>query len=214
MADHPTLQSPVLVGREEFLALAGRRLAAAADGQGYLLFVAGEAGIGKARLLAAIAAAATGRSFGVVRRQALLGEHQHQRGVRRPPAGWRDHPLLSGPFRNQRCPNGSRNTATRPAGGLSSGPRSIGVPATTTRDAASSQSSTDRCSVTALPRSGSGASHGDLRMLVGHHPAGSPDRQFDVTDPAVRHPNGLEGHLGAQRRGVPVDRGTCVAHAR
>ncbi len=81
MADHPTLQSPVLVGREEFLALAGRRLAAAADGQGYLLFVAGEAGIGKTRLLAAIAGAATGRSFGVVRAAAFPGDSEASGGL-------------------------------------------------------------------------------------------------------------------------------------
>jgi len=55
-----TLQSPVLIGREEFLALADRRLAAAAEGRGHLLLVAGEAGIGKTRLLAAVAAAARG----------------------------------------------------------------------------------------------------------------------------------------------------------
>jgi DNA-binding CsgD family transcriptional regulator/type II secretory pathway predicted ATPase ExeA len=81
LADHPTLQSPVLVGREEFLALAGRRLAAAADGQGYLLFVAGEAGIGKTRLLAAIAGAATGRSFGVVRAAAFPGDTEASGGL-------------------------------------------------------------------------------------------------------------------------------------
>jgi DNA-binding CsgD family transcriptional regulator len=42
-------------GRDDLLALADRRLAAAAAGQGHLLFVAGEAGIGKTRLLAAVA---------------------------------------------------------------------------------------------------------------------------------------------------------------
>jgi chromosomal replication initiation ATPase DnaA len=62
LAGHRVLQSPVLVGRDDFLALADRRLSAAASGQGHLLFVAGEAGIGKTRLLAAIADAATGRT--------------------------------------------------------------------------------------------------------------------------------------------------------
>ena len=74
MAGHRTLQSPVLVGRDDFLALAGRRLAAAAGGRGHLLLVAGEAGIGKTRLLAAIAAEAAGRSFGTVRAAAFPGD--------------------------------------------------------------------------------------------------------------------------------------------
>src|SRR5204863_360423 len=46
-----SIQSPVLVGRDSFLALVEDRLAAAATGEGRLLFVAGEAGIGKTRLL-------------------------------------------------------------------------------------------------------------------------------------------------------------------
>ena len=43
--------SPVLVGRDAFLALADRRLVEAAAGRGHLLLLAGEAGIGKTRLL-------------------------------------------------------------------------------------------------------------------------------------------------------------------
>jgi predicted ATPase len=54
MAGHRTLQSPVLVGRDDLLALAERRLGEVAGGRGQLLFVAGEAGIGKTRLLAAV----------------------------------------------------------------------------------------------------------------------------------------------------------------
>jgi DNA-binding CsgD family transcriptional regulator len=56
--------SPVLVGREEMLALADRRLAAMLDGSGHLLFLAGEAGIGKTRLLGEITARA--RAQGVI----------------------------------------------------------------------------------------------------------------------------------------------------
>lgn len=46
--------SPVLVGRDNVLALGARRAEAAANGRGHLLFLAGEAGIGKTRLLRAI----------------------------------------------------------------------------------------------------------------------------------------------------------------
>lgn len=42
---------PVFVGREDLLALAARRKAAAADGHGGLLLISGEAGIGKSRLM-------------------------------------------------------------------------------------------------------------------------------------------------------------------
>ncbi len=40
-----------MVGRDAFLAIVESRLADAAAGSGQLLFVAGEAGIGKTRLL-------------------------------------------------------------------------------------------------------------------------------------------------------------------
>jgi DNA-binding NarL/FixJ family response regulator len=46
--------SPTLFGRDDLLALGGRRLAAMVAGSGGLLFLAGEAGIGKSRLLGAI----------------------------------------------------------------------------------------------------------------------------------------------------------------
>jgi DNA-binding CsgD family transcriptional regulator/DNA-binding Lrp family transcriptional regulator len=48
--------SPVFVGRQEQLALALRRWGEAANGTGHFLFVAGEAGIGKTRLLREIGA--------------------------------------------------------------------------------------------------------------------------------------------------------------
>ena len=46
--------SPLLVGRDDLLALAERRIAEAADGHGGLVLLAGEAGVGKTRLLSAI----------------------------------------------------------------------------------------------------------------------------------------------------------------
>ncbi|GAA3346509.1 helix-turn-helix transcriptional regulator [Amorphoplanes nipponensis] len=66
--------SPVLVGRGDLLALADRRLAAAADGHGELLFLAGEAGIGKTRLLTEMAARAAARGFTVVGAAAFPGD--------------------------------------------------------------------------------------------------------------------------------------------
>src|SRR5690349_23969369 len=45
---------PVLIGRADLLALADRRLAGTRSGHGHVLFLAGEAGIGKTRLLAGI----------------------------------------------------------------------------------------------------------------------------------------------------------------
>jgi hypothetical protein len=64
-------QSPVLVGRNDVLDLAGRTLADAAGGAGDLLFVAGEAGISKTRLLGAVARSAAARDFTVVRAAAF-----------------------------------------------------------------------------------------------------------------------------------------------
>ncbi len=48
------LQSPLLVGRDELLQLADRRIQEAAAGRGQALLLAGEAGIGKTRLLYAV----------------------------------------------------------------------------------------------------------------------------------------------------------------
>ena len=60
-----SIQSPVLVGRDSFLALIEDRLAAAATSEGRLLFVAGEAGIGKTRLLSGVARRADADGFAV-----------------------------------------------------------------------------------------------------------------------------------------------------
>jgi DNA-binding CsgD family transcriptional regulator len=57
--------SPLLVGRDDLLELAVRRIAEVAAGQGQFLLVSGEAGIGKTRLLAAIRATAESRAFRV-----------------------------------------------------------------------------------------------------------------------------------------------------
>jgi DNA-binding CsgD family transcriptional regulator/tetratricopeptide (TPR) repeat protein len=54
---------PILVGRDDLLELAERRLSQTADGRGHMLFLAGEAGIGKTRLLEAIVREARGRGF-------------------------------------------------------------------------------------------------------------------------------------------------------
>ena len=61
------LVCPVLVGRDDLLALADRRLHAAAAGRGHLLFVAGEAGVGKSRLIGSIERRAAARGFRVAR---------------------------------------------------------------------------------------------------------------------------------------------------
>ncbi|MGK5678089.1 ATP-binding protein [Actinoplanes sp. URMC 104] len=63
--------SPVFVGREDLLALADRRLAAST---GELLFLAGEAGIGKTRLLGEIVARARSAGYAVVAAGASPGD--------------------------------------------------------------------------------------------------------------------------------------------
>lgn len=59
------LVCPILVGRDPLLELAERRLADAADGHGRFVLFAGEAGIGKSRLLGAIGRSAANRGFRV-----------------------------------------------------------------------------------------------------------------------------------------------------
>ncbi|HUQ79106.1 MAG TPA: AAA family ATPase [Patescibacteria group bacterium] len=63
----PTFISPILVGRDDLLALADRRIAEVARGTGQLLLLAGEAGIGKSRLLGAIERRAAAAGFRSVR---------------------------------------------------------------------------------------------------------------------------------------------------
>jgi hypothetical protein len=75
------LSSPVLVGRDDLLALASRRLASAADGVGELLFLAGEAGIGKSRLLAEIVRQARSAGFAVLLAGAAPGDAEVAAGL-------------------------------------------------------------------------------------------------------------------------------------
>jgi DNA-binding CsgD family transcriptional regulator len=67
MSQMGSLLSPVIVGRDEFIALADRRLAEVRGGAGQFLLVSGEAGIGKSRLLSAIGHLAADRGFRVAR---------------------------------------------------------------------------------------------------------------------------------------------------
>jgi DNA-binding CsgD family transcriptional regulator/tetratricopeptide (TPR) repeat protein len=61
------LVCPVIVGRDDLIALGARRLDETVAGRGHLLLVAGEAGIGKTRLVEAFADDAAGRGISVVR---------------------------------------------------------------------------------------------------------------------------------------------------
>ncbi len=55
--------SPILIGRDDLLDLAERRLAEVAAGRGQLLLLAGEAGIGKSRFMDAVETKARGAGF-------------------------------------------------------------------------------------------------------------------------------------------------------
>jgi DNA-binding CsgD family transcriptional regulator/tetratricopeptide (TPR) repeat protein len=78
---HNVVQSPVLVGRDSQLGLVEQRLADAAEGAGRMLFVAGEAGIGKTRLLGSAARHAQRAGFAVVRAAAFPGDVQSSAGL-------------------------------------------------------------------------------------------------------------------------------------
>ena len=75
------IQSPVLVGRDAFLTLIEDRLAGAGAGAGRVLLVAGEAGIGKTRLLGSIARRAHAGGFAVFRAAAFPGDVQSLAGL-------------------------------------------------------------------------------------------------------------------------------------
>ena len=75
------IQSPVLVGRDAVLTQMESRLTDAAAGAGRVLFVAGEAGIGKTRLLGSLARHARASSFGVARAAAFPGDVQSLGGL-------------------------------------------------------------------------------------------------------------------------------------
>ncbi len=76
MQGHDAAAEAALVGRDEVLALVDRRLAQTLAGRGELLFVAGEAGIGKSRLLATICSRADDLGFAVVRAAAFADDAQ------------------------------------------------------------------------------------------------------------------------------------------
>ncbi|MBI2781244.1 MAG: ATP-binding protein [Chloroflexi bacterium] len=67
MSQDRSLLSPVIIGRDDLVALAARRLDEVRGGQGQFLLVSGEAGIGKTRLLGAITRLASERGFRVAR---------------------------------------------------------------------------------------------------------------------------------------------------
>lgn len=74
MPARPVAASPVVVGRDELIALALRRIDEAAAGRGELLLVSGEAGIGKTRLLGSISRHAEQVGFYVARASAFRGD--------------------------------------------------------------------------------------------------------------------------------------------
>ena len=69
-----TFICPVLVGRDDLLELAERRLDSAAAGNGQMLLLAGEAGIGKTRLMGAISRRAGLAGFGRASAAAFPGD--------------------------------------------------------------------------------------------------------------------------------------------
>src|SRR5262245_61749409 len=62
----PTILCPVLIGRELQLAALNRLIAQVGDGHGQVALIAGEAGIGKSRLIAEVNARATSQGFAVL----------------------------------------------------------------------------------------------------------------------------------------------------
>ena len=70
-----TLLSPVIVARDEHMALARRRIAEVRGGHGQLLLLTGEAGIGKSRLLAEIGRMATEDGFRVAKAEVAPQDH-------------------------------------------------------------------------------------------------------------------------------------------
>jgi DNA-binding CsgD family transcriptional regulator len=69
------LLSPVIVGRDEHVALAERRLGEVLAGHGQLLLVSGEAGIGKSRLLGEISRLALKRGFRAAKGEVAPQDH-------------------------------------------------------------------------------------------------------------------------------------------
>ncbi len=69
------LLSPVIVARDEHMALARRRIVEVRGGHGQLLILSGEAGIGKSRLLAEIGRMATEDGFRVAKAEVAPQDH-------------------------------------------------------------------------------------------------------------------------------------------
>ena len=67
MSQVGSLLSPVIVGRDDLVELAQRRLDEVRGGRGHFLLASGEAGIGKTRLLGAVGSLAAGRGFRVAK---------------------------------------------------------------------------------------------------------------------------------------------------
>src|SRR3954453_13711771 len=67
MSQVGSLLSPVIIGRDDLVNLAQRRLEEGATGRGHFLLASGEAGIGKPRLVGAIASLAGERGFRVAK---------------------------------------------------------------------------------------------------------------------------------------------------
>ncbi len=76
MDRHRPLVCPILVGRDDFLDLAERRIGPIRDGTGQLLLKAGEAGLGKTRLLGAIERRAAASGFRTIRGGAYPTDQQ------------------------------------------------------------------------------------------------------------------------------------------
>ena len=58
-----SVQCPIIIGRDDLLDLADRRLTEVATDRGQLLLLAGDAGVGKTRLLDAVRRKARARGF-------------------------------------------------------------------------------------------------------------------------------------------------------
>ncbi len=67
MSQVESLLSPVIVGRDDLVDLAQRRLDEVRGGRGHFLLASGEAGIGKTRFLGAVGSLAAGRGFRVAK---------------------------------------------------------------------------------------------------------------------------------------------------
>src|SRR4051794_31160148 len=75
MPDLGPLLSPVIVGRDDLVALAQRRVAEVLAGSGQFILVSGEAGIGKSRLVRAIGSVARERGMPVAHGEVAPQDH-------------------------------------------------------------------------------------------------------------------------------------------